>query len=446
MSIASGSGRIPRTDAGSPVSVPIAVIGAGYVGLVQAGGLARLGHRVRVGERDRGRLRMLRSGAVPFYEPRLESLLAEGSSKGRLSFHGSNRDAAAGAEVVFLTLPTPSAPDGSADTSILLGAVGEMADALTPGAVLAVKSTVPVGTTQAVGGIPGIAERGIRVVSNPEFLREGSAVGDFFEPDRIVIGATDRQAARMLAVDVYGALGAESLLIGPESAELIKYAANSYLAARLSFANSIANLCEEVGADASDVLAGMGRDHRIGGHYLQPGPGYGGSCLPKDTRALLATATARGYDFSLLRAVMEVNDRQRRRMVDKVVSAPGADGGNLRVGVWGLAFKAGTDDVRESPAVEMVEGLMARGAVVRVYDPRVREVPAGVESAPDALSAAAGADVLLVATEWAEFREVDMDKVRRAMRGSAVVDARNLLDRKAVESHGLSYRGVGTTP
>ena len=424
----------------------VAVIGAGYVGLVQAGGLARLGHRVRVGERDRGRLRALRAGVVPIYEPGLAGLLAEGTASGRLSFHGSNGKAVAGAEVVFLTLPTPSAPDGSVDTSILLGAVHEIADALPQGAVLAIKSTVPVGTTRQVSSIPGIPARDITVVSNPEFLREGSAVGDFFEPDRIVIGATDPEAARMLAADVYRGLETELIVTDPASAEMIKYAANSYLAARLSFANSIANLCEALGADAAEVLAGMGRDHRIGGHYLKPGPGYGGSCLPKDTRALLAMADESGYDFSLLRAVTDANTVQRQRIVDKVISAAGSSDGDLRVGVWGLAFKAGTDDVRESPALEMVERLRAAGATVRVYDPQVSTPPAGVEEAPDAVSAAEGADVLLVATEWVEFRDVDLGAVHGAMRGSAVVDARNLLDRRRVETHGFSYQGVGTPP
>ena len=426
------------------VSLQVAVIGAGYVGLVQAGGLARLGHSVRVGERDLGRLRALREGVVPIYEPGLAGLLAEGTANGALSFHGSNEAAVAGAGVVFLTLPTPSAPDGSVDTSILLGAVEDVADALPPGVVLAIKSTVPVGTARRVSRIPGIADRGIMVVSNPEFLREGSAVGDFFGPDRIVIGATDPEAARILASDVYDGLDAEVIVTDPASAEMIKYAANSYLAARLSFANSIANLCEAVGADAAEVLAGMGRDHRIGGQYLEPGPGYGGSCLPKDTRALLSMADESGYDFSLLRAVMDVNALQRQRMVDKVVSAAGNNDGDLRVGVWGLAFKAGTDDVRESPALEMVERLRSAGATVRAYDPQVKTPPVGVELASDAVSAAEGADVLLVATEWVEFQDVDLGAVRGAMRGSAVVDARNLLERRRVESHGFSYEGVGT--
>ena len=270
---------------------------------------------------------------------------------------------------------------------------------------------------------------------------------DFFHPDRIVIGATHPEAAEMLASRVYrsgsdGGLPGQPVVTDPASAEMIKYAANSYLAARISFVNSIANLCEAVGANAIEVLAGMGRDHRIGPYYLEPGPGYGGSCLPKDTRALLAVAERSGYDFPLLRTVIAVNNGQRQRIVDKVAAAVGGTVDGVTVGMWGLSFKAGTDDIRESPAVDLAERLRSAGATVRAYDPQAKP-PEGIEPAPDAVSAASGADVLLVATEWAEFREVDLSEVRQVMRGSAVVDARNLLKRKDVENVGLSYAGVG---
>ena len=426
---------------GGPAPLRTAVIGAGYVGLVQAGGLARLGRRVRVGEKDAARLRRLRAGRAPFCEPGLDRLISSGLEEGRLSFHASNEEAAAGARVVFLALPTPSKPDGSADDSILLQAAGQMAGALEEGAVLAVKSTAPVGTAGRLGRMPGLAGRGVEAVSNPEFLREGSAVEDFFRPDRIVAGAVCREAAEAV-LEVYEGLPGERIITDPASAEMIKYAANAYLAARISFVNSIANLCEAVGADAAEVLAGMGGDRRIGRRYLSPGPGYGGSCLPKDTRALLAAAEQNGYDFSLLRAAVEVNDRQRERIVGKVVAALGGSADGAAVGVWGLAFKAGTDDVRESPAVDLAERLRALGASVKAYDPQAA-APPGVEAAADALAAAAGADALLVAAEWEEFRGVDLAEVRRVMRGGAVVDARNLLDRREVEACGLSYQGVG---
>jgi UDPglucose 6-dehydrogenase len=424
----------------------IAVIGAGYVGLVQAGGLAELGHEVRLGERDNTRLDDLRAGRMPVYEPGLKDLISMALEAGLLRFHASNREAVDGASVVFIALPTPSDDSGAVDTSILDRAVADMADSLPVGSILAIKSTVPVGTARRISQMPAIAARDVRVVSNPEFLREGSAVEDFRNPDRIVIGSTDCKAAEILFSGVYGDLPGERVKVDPASAEMIKYAANAYLATRISFVNSIANLCEEVGADAAAVLGGMGRDHRIGSHYLSPGPGYGGSCLPKDTRALAAIAKGHRYDFRLLRAVMEVNDEQRRRIVDKVASAASGTLRGATVGLWGLAFKAETDDVRESPAVDLARRLVSEGAAVRAYDPQAVLSLLGVEMAPDPLAAVDGADVLLVATEWPQFLQVDPVAVKKAMRGSSVVDARNLLDGAAFRAAGLSYLGVGTAP
>ena len=414
------------------------------MGLVQAGGLVRLGHEVRLGERDEDRLDALRAGRVPIYEPGLTALISEGRATGRLTFHASNLEAVDGASVVFTALPTPSGEGGAVDTSILDRTIAGMAASLTAGSILAIKSTVPVGTARRISQMPAIVKRKVRVVSNPEFLREGSAVEDFLNPDRIVIGSTDLQAAELLASRVYGDLPGERVVVDPASAEMIKYAANAYLATRVSFVNSIANLCEEVGADAAAVLGGMGRDHRIGSHYLAPGPGYGGSCLPKDARALVEMAEQHGYDFRLLRVVMDVNDEQRERIVGKVASALGGTLSGATVGLWGLAFKAGTDDVRESPAADLARRLISAGATVRAYDPRAVLSLPGMEMVPDPLTAADGADVLLVATEWRQFRHVDLVAVEEAMRGSVVVDARNLLDAGAVRVAGLSYRGVGT--
>ena len=438
---------IPDTPAAPAAPVMrAAVIGAGYVGVVQAAGLSALGLRVRVGERDADRVRSLAAGRVPFYEPGLEELAAREVSGGRLTFHLSNQEAAAGADLVFITLPTPSDEAGAADISLVERAAAQLAPHMRPGSVLVLKSTVGLGATQRVGRAVAAAGSRAAVVCNPEFLREGNAVSDFFAPDRIVIGADDREAAQRVA-GAYRGLAERGwegrlLITDPASAELIKYAANAYLATRITFANSIANLCEAAGAEVDDVLAGMGSDRRIGEHYLAPGPGYGGSCFPKDTRGLAAAARRAGYRFRLLEEVMETNRLQTERMTAKVRAAAGGSLRGKKIGMWGLTFKADTDDVRESPAVRLAAALADEGAEVRAYDPRAGEVE-GVVRAADPLRAAAGADVLLVATEWEEFREADLSLAGEAMAGSAVVDARNLLDREAVERAGLSYTGVG---
>ena len=419
-----------------------AVIGAGYVGLVQAAGLAALGHRVRVGERSEARLAMLEAGQMPIYEPDLDRLISDGTSSGLLTFHGSNSDAVAHAQVVFIAVPTPPAADGSADTAIVEAVVDEIAAALPGGALVVMKSTVPAGSTQRFQSALDQAGATATVLSNPEFLREGSAVADFFHPDRVVIGTRSQDASEIM-IELYRGLDAPVVVTDPISSEMIKYGANAYLASRITFANAMANLCESVGADARDVLLGMGYDRRIGFHFFNPGPGYGGSCFPKDTRALVAIADGHGYDFSLLKGVIDVNEQQRARIVDKVRAAAGGALSGKTVGLWGLAFKAGTDDIRESPAVDLALRLRAEGAVVRAYDPKVKAAIDAVERVPDAIDAAKDADVLLIATEWSEFRSIDLRDVRDAMRGSAIVDARNLLDRRAAERLGFTYSGVG---
>jgi UDPglucose 6-dehydrogenase len=424
------------------MTVQLSVLGAGYVGLVTAAGLASLGHRVRVGEADPERLAMLERGELPFFEPDLDGLVAEGVASGLLDFYANNTEAVEGAEAVFVALPTPARPDGSSDTSIVESALDEVAAHLAPNAVVVLKSTVPVGSVSRLQR--RLAERGalVSVVSNPEFLREGNAVADFLHPDRIVIGALDQRAAELL-VDIYRSLQAPVVITDPVSSEMVKYAANAFLATRVTFANAIANLCEAVEADVRDVLLGMGYDRRIGFHFFSPGPGFGGSCFPKDTSALVAVADQAGYDFALLKGVIEVNQEQRRRIVAKVREAVEGDLVGRTVGMWGLAFKAGTDDIRQSPAVDLARSLLAEGAAVRAYDPKVRSPVDGVERASDPLDAAKEADVLLIATEWPEFQAVDLRTLREAMRGSTIIDARNILDPAAVRRLGMVYRGVG---
>ncbi len=418
----------------------VAVIGGGYVGLVYAGGLTHLGHRVRVGEVNAARVETLRQGKVPIYEQGLNGLIARGVEHELLTFHTSNPEAVAGAGFVFLTLPTPPAADGRADTSFVDAVIDEIGPLLDEGAIIVVKSTVPVGTaTRLRKRLADIGSRAISV-SNPEFLREGKAVEDFLKPDRIVIGAFDPADGLRLAT-LYAGLEAPFVHTDPTSAEMIKYAANSYLATRLTFANTLSNLCEAVGADVRDVIKGIGYDFRIGPHFLNPGPGYGGSCFPKDTVALIATAEESGYDFQLLKAVIRADEEQRWRVVEKVRRAVGGDLRKKTVALWGLAFKAGTDDVRESPAVRIADLLKAAGAKVVAYDPEASLEWLTLASSP--VEAARGADVVLLATDWPEFIRVDLRQVASVMRGRRLIDARNLLDPPLVRAAGLEYEGLG---
>lgn len=419
----------------------VAVIGAGYVGLVTASGLAYLGHTVRAGESDPAKLETLKSGTVPFYEAGLDGLMADGMANNLLSFHADNKEAVEGARVVFIALPTPQHEDGSADTSYIEEALNDFGPSLAPGTVVVMKSTVPVGSVAKFQEQLDALGADVTVVSNPEFLREGSAVADFQHPDRIVIGSRSQEAAEVM-MELYQALQAPVVVTDPMSSEMIKYASNAYLATRITFANAIANLSEAVGADVKDVLLGMGYDRRVGHHFLNPGPGYGGSCFPKDTTALVAIADGAGYDFSLLRGVIEVNELQRRRVFDKVLSAVGGDLSGKTIGMWGLAFKAGTDDIRESPAVFLAEELMAAGAEVQAYDPQAAPVE-GVRRVDDAIDAAKSADLLLIATEWPEFQSVDLLAVREALSEPRIIDARNLLDPDAVRNLGMEYEGIG---
>jgi UDPglucose 6-dehydrogenase len=420
----------------------VAVIGAGYVGLATAVGLATLGHTVKVGERDERRVQMLRSGRSPIYEPELTPLMRAAIDAGRFAIHQSNTDAVDAAEVVFLALPTPEGANGAADTSMVYAVLEEIGPVLDDGVVVVMKSTVPVGSVAKAQAV--LKEFGIDapVVSNPEFLREGSAISDFLHPDRLVIGTESQHAAETM-IQLYRGLSAPVVVTDPVSSEMIKYSANAYLATRITFANAIANLCEAVGADVKDVLLGMGYDRRIGFHFLAPGPGFGGSCFPKDTKALVAIADDAGYDFALLKGVIRVNELQSRRVVDHVRRWANGSLEGKTIGMWGLAFKAGTDDTRDSPALVIAERLVQEGCRVNAHDPEARVAMPGVFQVENPMDAARDADVLLITTEWPDYRMVDLHEVASMMSGAAVVDARNILDPDAVRRLGLHYQGIG---
>jgi UDPglucose 6-dehydrogenase len=418
----------------------IAVVGAGYVGLTTAACFTHLGHEVVCGDIDAERVARLAAADVPIVEEGLEQLVVDGLRHGRLRFVVGAAAAVAGVEFVYLCVPTPQAADGAADLSFVESVAAEIGPLLASESIVVNKSTVPVGSTRIVQR--ALRRPDVLVVSNPEFLREGSAVHDFLHPGRIVIGADD-QAAAIRVASLYLGVAAPLIVTDPPSAEIIKYASNAFLATKLSFVNAVAAVCESVGADVNDVVLGMGYDPRIGREFLRPGPGWGGSCLPKDTRALLRIADDAGYDFELLQASIDVNEQQLDRVVDKVAAAAGGSLEGVTVAAWGLTFKARTDDLRESPALAVIARLRARGAVVQAYDPTVRGPLPDVDVRQDAYAACEAAAVLVVLTEWDELRWLDFDKVGSVMAHRNVVDARNLLDRASLVRSGFTYRGVG---
>ena len=423
----------------------IAVIGAGYVGLTTAVCFAHLGHQVVCADTDRERVRRLRKGEVPIREPQLSELVAEGLAAERLSFTDDPVAAVRGAEFVFLCVPTPPDADGAADLSGLDSAVRAVAPWLAPGTVLVSKSTVPVGTAKHIGRtLHALDVTEVGIASNPEFLGEGSAVRHFLNPHRVVIGADDPAVAVRVS-GLYRGLQAPVLVTDTASAEVIKYTSNAFLATKLSFVNEVANLCEATNADVRDVVTGMGYDPRIGFEYLQPGPGWGGSCLPKDAAALLHTADSAGYKFRLLRTAVEVNEEQRERVVAKIRHACDDRLEDTSVAVWGLTFKAGTDDLRDSPALDIVRRLRAEGAHVVAYDPVAGEASAGIglDVAADPYAACTGAAALAVLTEWDEFRWLDFARVRDELAVPNVIDARNLLDANAMRRLGFHYVALG---
>jgi UDPglucose 6-dehydrogenase len=424
----------------------IAIAGAGYVGLTSAVCFCEMGHRVRLAEVNPRRLEQLRAGECPIFEAGLPDLLRRHLGD-RLQLTDRLGEAVRGARALFACVGTPPRPSGSPDLGALMGLLRDLRDlGDVRETVVVLKSTVPPGTNRKAYDLLG---QRVPVVSNPEFLREGTAIYDFFHPDRVVVGSPDAEAALSVA-GLYVGIDAPLLVTGWEEAELIKYATNAFLATKISFANEIAALCEALGAEAPDVLKGLGLDHRVGTQFLRPGPGYGGSCLPKDIRALTYRARKAGVPMELLRAAERVNARQRRRLVDKLEHELGGLPG-ATIAVWGLAFKAGTDDLRGSAAVEMIPRLLERGARVQAYDPAAMENVArhfppeqypGLCLCRDHWAALWGADALLILTEWDAFRTAPLE-IRRHMAGRLVVDGRNLLDPDQAASVGLTYRGVG---
>lgn len=425
----------------------IAVVGTGYVGLTTGAYLAHLGHNVICADVVQEKVERLQRGEIPIVEPGLDELVAEGIREGRLSFVLGATAAVAEAEFIFLAVPTPQGEDGSADLSYVQGAASEIGPVVRSHAIVINKSTVPVGSTRVVEAAMGRTD--VYVVSNPEFLREGSAVYDCLNPDRIVIGSEDQEAA-MRVSQLFSKLQAPVIITDPASAETIKYASNAFLATKVSFINAMANVCEVVGADIKEVSLGMGYDKRIGFEFLKPGPGWGGSCFPKDSRALVRIAEDAGYDFGLLRGVVAVNEQQYDKIAEKITNAVGGSLQGKTIGVWGLTFKANTDDLRDSPSLYVIDRLKAAGAKVKGYDitqtsphaPKHKSLE-DVEICADPYAAVSQADVLVVLTEWDEFRWLDFEKVKGLLNTAVVVDARNLLDGAQLRRKGFTYTGVG---
>ncbi len=427
----------------------IAIIGTGYVGLTTGACFSHLGHDVICADVDADKIARLQAGEVPIVEKGLDRLVDEGIRSGKLRFVVGAANASKECEFHYLCVPTPQGPDGAADLSYLEAAAAEIASVLPNNSVVVNKSTVPVGSTRVVARVLGRSD--VAVVSNPEFLREGTAVSDFLQPDRVVIGSRDQEAAIRVAA-LYSRIAAPIMVTDPVSAETIKYASNAFLASKLSFVNAIATLCEKVGADVNDVVLGMGYDTRIGREFLRPGPGWGGSCFPKDTKALARIAEDAGYDFRFLDEVVRVNEDQFDRTAQKLIDSVDPALSGSHVAVLGLTFKAGTDDLRDSPSIEVLKRVTAAGVPVTAYDPAVlpREnrlaqmyPELSIELASDPYAAADGAASLAILTEWDEFAWLDFDKLAEVMRGRNIVDARNLLDPTIPGRRGFTYRGVG---
>jgi UDPglucose 6-dehydrogenase len=429
----------------------ICIIGTGYVGLVTGACLAEFGMNLICVDNDRSKIELLRQGKVPIHEPGLEDLVIKNMKEGRLSFSASIEEGVKSSLVIFIAVGTPSNDDGSADLKFLEEVAEEIARSMDGYKVVVVKSTVPVGTCRRLKQL--IKDHQVRstpfdIVSNPEFQREGSAVEDFMRPDRVTIGAESEQATAIMK-DIYSALyliETPFVVTSLETAEMIKYAANTFLATKVSFINEIANLCERVGADVHHVARAMGLDGRIGKKFLHPGPGYGGSCFPKDTRALSRMAQEKGYSFKIIEAVIKVNDEQKKRMIGKITEKVGDLKGKT-IGILGLSFKPNTNDIRESSSLVIIQGLLDLGAKVKAFDPAaIEETKAifpGIEYGKDAYDVARGAEALVLVTEWNQFRRLDLQRIKGLLKSPVFVDLRNVYDPDQMKRLGFHYCGIG---
>jgi UDPglucose 6-dehydrogenase len=432
------------------INVKVAVVGTGYVGLVTGTCLAEAGNRVTCVDTDAAKIALLKGGGIPIYEPGLEELVRRNAREGRLDFTTSIAEAMQGTQVAFIAVGTPPGETGDADLSYVLTAAGDIGACIADYTVVVSKSTCPVGTCERIAEVLGKVARGpFDVVSNPEFLKEGSAIDDFMRPDRVVVGlSSDR--ARVLMAELYMPFFRQEPRIhfmDTRSSELTKYAANAMLATRIAFMNDVASLCDRLGADVDAVRRSVGADQRIGSSFLFPGVGFGGSCFPKDIQALMTMARGVGLDFDLLRSVERVNDRQKRLLFDVAKKHFGSLAGK-RVGIWGLAFKPKTDDMREASSLVLIQLLAGAGATVRAHDPVAAEnagrlLGQHIELARDPYEAAEGADGLFLVTEWTEFRNPDLERLKSVMRGRALFDGRNAWDAARARAAGFTYYGVG---
>ena len=429
----------------------IAVIGTGYVGLVTGAGLADFGNDVVCVDVDVKKIDALKNGRIPIYEPGLDVLVSKNVKERRLRFTTDLNEAVTAARAIFIAVGTPPKPDGSADLRYVEAVAHSIAEHMNGPKLVITKSTVPIGTGRMIEKIIESHGGGHKasIVSNPEFLREGSAIEDFMKPDRVVIGASDAESAELMK-EIYAPLHYLEIpfvVTNVESSELIKYAANGFLATKITFINEIAAVCEKVGANVQDVALGMGLDTRIGPKFLQAGPGYGGSCFPKDSSSMADIARKQGYEFQIMEAVIRVNDAVKLRMIDKIEGAVGGSVKGKTIGVLGLAFKPETDDMRDSPTIPIIRGLQQRGASIRAYDPQATENAKqffeNITYCADAYGTAEGADALVLATEWNVFRALDFERVKKAMNAPVLVDLRNVYDINRMRTLGFTYTSVG---